>query len=288
MKSTTTMKKTMLVSCIALALGATTEAQAIKVPDVLGLGLGVKLYTDSANLTMLSPEGATFAGTNNVSMVWDGNAYTSSSDYTGPGGPSNITASTTTPFFGLNWTAHDIQVFVPGTYSFDTALGGGNPEQGTLSATVPIGNFGVHMLFDWNGNYNIDVFVVAAELSMFGSGIGRSSQNYTTASGSMGNYCDEGIIKNCLYDGRDFGSAGKPAGSTTWMLASIDGNGDGIMGIPMMAGGPFEFFNANFNANMSPMLSLPKLPVAVPIPATAWLFISGLMGMLGMARRRRR
>lgn len=277
MKSTIKMKKTLVASGVALALGGAATAEAIQVPDVLGLGLGVNLYTDSANFTMLTADGATVGGTNNVNMVWNGNAYTSSTDYTGPGSGANITAFSTTPFFGHKWTAHDIQVFVPGTYSFDTTLGGGSPESGFLNATVPLGQFGVHMLFDWNGNVNIDVFVVAAMNSVFGSGVGRSTAG-VTASGA--NNCDAGAIINCLWDGAQLGPAGKPAGNKTWMLSSVDANGDGIMGIPMVAGGPFPGFNANFNADMT-------LVAPIPIPAAAWLLGSGLLGLAGIGFRKK-
>ena len=62
---------------------------------------------------------------------------------------------------------------------------------------------------------------------------------------------------NCLYDGKNFGTDGKPAGNKAWLLASTDGNNDGIMGIPMAPGGPFAGFNANFNmdfvANLPPV-----------------------------------
>jgi hypothetical protein len=233
------------------------------------------MYTDRANFTMLTSKGFIVGGTNDVSMVWDGNAYTSSLDYTGPGGPSNVTASSTTAFFGYNWTAHDIQVFVPGSYAFDTTLGGGNPESGTLSAAVPLGDFGIHMLFDWNGNNNIDVFVVAALSSVFGSGVGTKT---------VGSPCTA-TTKNCLWTGKGWVgglSTNAPTGSQKWMLASVDANGDGISGIPMAAGGPFAGFNANFNANMSPVAP------SVPVPAAAWLFGSGLMGLVAVARRKKK
>jgi hypothetical protein len=231
--------------------------------------------TNSANFTMLSAVGATVGGTNDVSMVWDGNAYTSSSDYTGPGGAANVTVSSPTAFFGTRWTAHDIQVFVPGSYSFNTALGGGNPESGIMNVNVGFSQLGMHMLFDWSGNLNIDVVVVANLSSIFGAGIGRSLAGITASSA---NNCDAGVTKNCLWDGAKLGPDGKPAGSKVWMLSSADGNGDGIMGIPMAAGGPFQGFNANFNANFA----------AVPVPAAAWLFSSGLLVLLGMARKRKR
>jgi hypothetical protein len=272
------MKKTIIASSVALTLGAAAESQAIQVIDVLGLGLGVNMYSDSANFTLLAPNGGVVGGTNDVSMVWNGNAYTSSSDYTGPGGAAaNITASSTTPFFGHQWTAHDIQVFVPGSYSFDTTLGGGVPESGFLSATVPLGHFGVHMLFDWNANLNIDVFVVANMNSVFGSGL-----LYATQTNTKGQFkCDANftgtITKNCLYDGPGYGSAGAPTKDQVWMLASVDPDGDGVMGLPMASGGPFAGFNANFNANMSP----------VPVPAALWLFGTGLLGLAGIARRKK-
>lgn len=284
MKRSMQMKKTIIASSVAVALGMSVQAHAIQVFDVLGLGLGVNMYSDSANFTMLDANGGVVGGSNDVNMVWNGNAYTSSSDYTGPGSVSNITATSTTPFFGHNWTAHDIQVFMPGSYSFDTTLGGGNPETGTLNATVGLGQFGVHMLFDWNGSLNIDVFVVADMNSVFGSGLLYST--VTTAGGAR--KCDAGftgtITTNCLYDVGPYGSDGAPTKDQVWMLASGDPDGDGVMGLPMAPGGPFAGFNANFNANMSP---LPP-PPPVPVPAAAWLLGSGLMGLIAVARRKKR
>jgi hypothetical protein len=211
-------------------------------------------------------------------MTWDGNAYSSSTHYTGPGGPANITASSTTPFFVNTWTAHDIQVFVPGSYSFDISLGGGNPESGILSMNVGLGQFGLHMLFDWNGNYNIDLIAVANPLSVFGSGKGSTANpGCNSGPGATPN----GV--NCLYDGGAYGSVGMPNAANPWMLATGDADGDGIMGTPMAAGGPFQYFNGTFNANMT------ATPLAaVPVPAAAWLFGSGLMGLAAMGRRKRK
>jgi hypothetical protein len=192
----------------------------------------------------------------------------------------NVTASSTTSFFGYNWIAHDIQVFTPGSYSFDVTLGGGgaNPEGlGTnssaqfMNVTVGTGQLGMHMLFDWNGNLNIDMFVVTSPSSVFGFGVGT---NHVTSPCTA-------TTKNCLWTGRGWVgglSSNAPTGGQKWMLASVDGNGDGVMGIPMAAGGPFGGFNANFNANMVP----------TPVPAAVWLFGSGLMGMITVARRKKK
>ena len=52
-------------------------------------------------------------------------------------------------------------------------------------------------------------------------------------------------------------------------------NPDGIRGYGMIDG-PFPGFNANFDFT------------AVPVPAAVWLFGSGLVGLVGVARRRRK
>ncbi|BAV33887.1 hypothetical protein SCL_1582 [Sulfuricaulis limicola] len=266
------MKKSLLVSSLALALGA-PAANAALVANVFG---PYSWVTDRANFTMLDPTGYMVGGTNDVSMKWDGNAYNASSDYTGPGGAANVTASSTTPFFGMPWSAHDIQVFLPGSYSFDVTAGAdpADFEVGFQNVTVGAGQIGMHMLFDWNITKNIDVFVVANQNSVFGSGIANSSNPSGCAFGGLATQT------NCLWDGPGYAGGfpvNKPAGSTVWMLASTDGDGDGVMGISLPAGGPFHGFNANFNANMNP----------IPVPAAVWLFGSGLLGLLGVARRRK-
>ena len=172
-------------------------------------------------------------------------------------------------------------MFIPGTYSFDVTLGGGAAETGTLTATVGAGQLGMHMLFDWAGNNNIDVFVAWATNSVFGSGIGTNIILGTTCTYTY---------KNCLWTGKGWAggnAANAPAGGTVWMLASVDGNGDGVMGIPMPAGGPFPGFNINFNANLiSPVCDFDCPPV--PVPAAVWLFGSGLMGLAATARRKKK
>ncbi len=279
MKPTT--KMTIIASSMALAL-ATANAQASLLYSTgtafspAGCGTPETGFctstTDSANFTMLDSNGYMVGGTNDVHMVWNGTAYTSSTDYTGPGSAANVTMSSTRPFFSYLWTAHDVQMFMPGSYSFDVTLGGGNVETGFLNATVPSGDLGMHMLVDWNGNFNIDVFVVLAQNSMFGSGIASSANIDCGYSANN----PPPSVPNCLYDGPNYGSAGQPAGTKVWGLASVDGNGDGVMGIPMATGGPFAGFNANFSAY-----------APVPVPATVWLFGSGLIGLLGLIRRQK-
>jgi hypothetical protein len=58
-------------------------------------------------------------------------------------------------------------------------------------------------------------------------------------------------------------------------VAGNPANPDGILGYGMVDG-PFPGFSANFDFT------------AVPVPAAVWLFGSGLVGLVGVARRRRK
>ena len=57
---------------------------------------------------------------------------------------------------------------------------------------------------------------------------------------------------------------------------STDINGNGLKGIPMIDGA-FPGFSANFEFKVA----------AVPVPAAVWLFGSGLLGLVGVARRKK-
>ena len=200
---------------------------------------------------MLGAAGGLVGGTNDVAMTWAGTVFTASSDYTGPGSVSNMTLSSPSTFFSYNWVAHDIQVFRPGSYTFDTTLGGGNAETGMQNLTVGAKQLGAHMLFDWGkpgatscgkASCNIDVSVLWNPNAAFGGPQGLS-------------------------------------GAGLWNASSIDGDADGIMGIVMNNGGPFGGFSANFNLQGI-------TPAAVPLPPAVWLLGSGLLGLVGVARRK--
>ena len=239
------MNKTILASALLLAMGV-GSAQAAQISAAGYATTSAATSSINNNFTMLTGKGGFQGGTNDVAMTRDGTVFTSSSDYTGPGGLSNMTLSSPTVFSGYNWTAHDIQVFAPGTYSFNPALGGGAAETGTQFLTVGAGQLGAHMLFDWNGNLNIDVSIL------------------WNANGVFGN----DLIQQTL------------TGTAVWNAVSIDGDANGIPGIKMQPGGPFANFNANFNLKGI-------TPNAVPVPAAVWLLGSGLLGLVGVARRKK-
>lgn len=253
----------------AAVLGALiSSAGAAQAAQVFSAYPGI--FDSSSNFTVLGSNGDMYQGTNDVVFNWDGSIFTAASDYTGPGTSTNASLTSATPFFNYSWTAHDIQVFGSGTYAFDTALGGGNPESGILAMNVGSGQIGMHLLWDWNGNFNMDIALVLEMNAVFGSG--KAFFANSADCGTLGNTTPGA---NCLWDGAGFGPAGAPSVNQTWMYASVDGNGDGVPGIPTVAGGPTAGTNYNFNF----------APVTVPVPAAFWLLGSGLMGLFGIARK---
>jgi len=63
-----------------------------------------------------------------------------------------------------------------------------------------------------------------------------------------------------------------------------DINADGSLSyaaVPGMENGPFPAYNAGFKLTGAGLVS------AVPVPAAVWLFGSGLLGLVGVARRRK-
>ena len=64
---------------------------------------------------------------------------------------------------------------------------------------------------------------------------------------------------------------------------NADGSLTGV-GIPGMENGPFPGFNAQFNLTAAGLVTPPN---PVPVPAAVWLFGSGLMGLVGVARRKK-
>jgi len=229
------------------------------------------------NFTMLDPGGGRVGGTNTVNATWDGTLNTAVDTAI-----VNMTISSDTTFMGTLWDAHDVMLFGPGEYTFETCPGpviNGKAADGSLCGSTPVpvimsvdaGQVGAHMLFDWNGNVNIDVVNVwdLNAIWAFGPNDGNTKSILETQDSNC-----NGIGKKA-----DLGSPECAAFfATEWLFASTDDNGDGIPGTPMVDG-PFRGFNANFN--LRPEVS------AVPVPAAIWLMGSGLLGLLGVASKRK-
>ena len=199
---------------------------------------------------------------------------------------------------------------VTGTMAFDTTTGGGSGTMeafsffggGVASATnisfqsiggnLILGNMG----FNWSGSNGIPTSIVLDATGFFtalGGGIGTSDVITGGVTGAT-----EGFSFNFGKSSYTLPMGAVPIATTTFNTTDIGTvalgsnpsgtlplTDDGIGGSPMKAG-PFGDFNANFD-----MTSLHVISVdtgVVPIPAAVWLFGSGLLGLVGVARRRKK
>lgn len=177
--------------------------------------------------------------------------------------------------------------------------------------TRPDGLVVGNMLFDWNGTYGIPVSIVLDASGMFGAVQGGLSiGDVVSGVGSLG-YTDGITSTFTFFNGtttvtgtRTFVMGPAPIATTVWNTTplcvddpkdsclgvnpsgSVFGalSDDGIGGSPQIAG-PFKGFSANFDVMSLTVTDIQQ--TAVPIPAAVWLFGSGLLGLVGVARRKK-
>ncbi len=184
------------------------------------------------------------------------------------------------------------------------AIGNGTGGAGTLV----LGN----MLFNWNGNNGIPVSIVLDGSGLFdamnsgltvGQTIGQTqtgdvlpASNYMKAGKEpigvvpvatttwnttlVGPACTGTNGASCM--GRS-PSGGLPLIADTVVPSGYSVATTGIGGNPMIAG-PFGGYNANFDITSMTVSSIVN---PVPVPAAVWLLGSGLLGLVGVARRKR-
>lgn len=249
------MKKTVLGAALAMAFSA-TAAQAAYTAVVT---------TTGNNFSMVGGTNLSTGGNNDTVFSWDGTWNTS----VVTDGSYNATLSSVSKFGGYTWVAHNVNIYGVGTYTFDAGAPTGNPSVATASPdyvmTVGAGQVGAHMLFDWGAtntatacgkaNCNIDV-VVLWEMNNSWAGTGTTSVMKTSLTNTV---------------------------NTVWSGVSIDTDmdADNYSGTKMVDGA-FVGQSANFNVN-----GITAQPVSqVPVPAAAWLLGSGLLGLIGVARRK--
>ncbi|WP_124946103.1 PEP-CTERM sorting domain-containing protein [Sulfurirhabdus autotrophica] len=242
------LKQTAMSVAVAMLFCA-SAAHAVYTPVVT---------TTNNNLTVVSPGNLLTGGTNDVTFTWDGTYRTSVvTDNT-----FNATLSSPTAFATKTWTMHNVNIYAPGNYVFYTGCPAGNPACGVGSVynmTVGIGQIGAHMLQSWSSTNNVDV-VLLWDMNKSWAGTGTTSA-YCTGSGA-----------NCN------GSSSGNTINTVWDAVSIDTNmdPDSFSGTKMIDG-PTVGWSWNFNINGIQ---------AVPVPTSLWLFGSGLLGFIGLARRK--
>ena len=216
------LKKTLLATAISIAASSSSTYAAITT------------FT-GGNFTMLTSLGSRVGGTNDVAFIFDDALTNNTVNGMSFNGGEDIATAGPEPFSGYLWTAHHVRVFDPGTYTFNSSCTVAEIEAGTapaacaagtpdLTMTVAAGQYGAHMLFDWNISSNIDVAIVWDQTAAW------VDQN-------------PGLKRGDLW----LGAAGTaPDPTTLWDLVSTDDDVDAVNGIPMVDG-PFTGFNANFN-----------------------------------------
>lgn len=120
------------------------SAIAAAVALTMGTGALIAGPMTSATFTMLSPGGGAVGVDTTVNGAIGGGTWS---------------VASTTPFFGLTWTAHSGTTFGPGTYSFPTIQGGTY-----TGVVVGPGQVGGHILFNWGSTADIDVVNVWNEV----------------------------------------------------------------------------------------------------------------------------
>jgi hypothetical protein len=204
---------------------------------------------------------------------------------------------------------------VSGTMSFDTATGAGGASfnafsffgSGLAAATtitfqavgngaggsgpLVLGNMG----FNWNGTNGIPVSIVMDASGFFGA-VGGGLTTSDTISGTGSLAATDGFLFNFGKKSYTLPLGAIPMATTTFNTTAIGTVGpgtnpsgtlpftdDGIGGSPMLAG-PFPGFNANFDITS---IHIDSYVSAIPVPAAVWLFGSGLLGLVGVARRKK-
>lgn len=224
---------------------------SLSIAALFGSGMAHAVYTPTVtttcnNFTMVSASDGLTGGTNDVTFTWDGTYRTAVvTDKT-----NNATLSSPTDFSGKIWTAHHMNVYAPGTYTFYTGCTiTQTPTCGVGTAytlTVGAGQVGAHMLFNWSTSTNIDVVLLWKPNDSW-AGTGTVSA-YNTPATILAPTC--------------------PASTTAvvWGGVSIDTNIDvDTFSGTQMVDGPFIGQSANFNVNGITAAVYPTLDVATPV-----------------------
>jgi hypothetical protein len=178
------------------------------------------------------------------------------------------------------------------------------------AGTLMLGNMG----FNWNNNNGIPVSIVwdsKGVLDAINQGLAVGDTIATTNADFTCDNSGTSTINCAVPATNDFVFANAkgatytlpigavPIATTTWNTTNIgtpvlgtNPSGtlplivDSVGGSPMPAG-PFTGFNANFDFDNLSVIYVPGGTPTVPLPTAVWLFGSGLLGLIGVARRKK-
>ncbi|MDX2507709.1 MAG: DUF5011 domain-containing protein, partial [Gammaproteobacteria bacterium] len=159
----------------------------------MGVGTVYAADMDSALFTMYAIDGSV-TGTPDDTVI-------------GSIGGGIWAVSSTVPFFGVPWNAHNGITFGPGTYDFDTSCAAGTGGQcgGTSDYTgivVGTNQLGGHILFDWLVTFDIDV-VVVWDIALSSVDASTILKTYTTTDNVGFGAGQSGILGSDPYDLND-------------------------------------------------------------------------------------
>lgn len=209
---------------------------------------------------------------------------------------------------------------IDSTFTFDHGIGRGSVTGMTIAnfdtfgATANIYDISLervtgtdliigNMLADWNGNIGVPLSTVWDATGMF-TAINFGMQSGDVISGSNlkrgGSTIYDVGSATPASDGLGYIQGAAPLAVTTWNTSTLCTPGDncignavsggwpltddGIAGSPMIDG-PFPGLNVNFDIGSGNSLTVLNIS-AVPVPGAVWLFGSGLLGLIGLARRK--
>lgn len=195
--------------------------------------------------------------------------------------------NTSYPYYGDPTWGYGRRTQISGTMTYDTSTGAGTGTMSSfawmngtqwVSHDINLHNIGGGlvigtMLYDAYGITNIPVETVWDASGFLGAGPYSVGQ---TISGVGAVPASDGI-----------NSGNYPIGPVPFATTTYNTDGgsitsdDGIGGSPL-TGGPFSGYNPNIDLTSMTVTSVSS----VPIPAAVWLFGSGLLGLIGVGRRR--
>jgi hypothetical protein len=257
-------KKTLVATAMATAMGITTYANAAV---ITGTFTGAfTMLNAKGQITYNSDVGSCYDVANTINTGQCARTAISGSmsfDTTTGAGSASITPFS---FFGSGLASATSTTF--------QAIGNGFGGPGTLV----LGNMG----FNWNFNYGIPVSIVMDASGFFGGPLVAGASDNTGGASPIGG----ALMATTTWNTTAIGTVvlgTNPSGTLPLVndtVVDVTNADVGIGGSPM-ATAPFAGYNANFDV----MTFTPD--ATVPVPAAAWLFGSGLVGLVGVARRKR-